>query len=166
MHPAVGALVTKAADKAQRELESREIYDLFAEQWLGKASPLKILDIAETHLEGALGAVKQSVAKQHVLCRASVEWKGRIYAVGKAGNGPLDAFVAALRDGLCREGLPHFTISAFHEHSVGTGSDTDAMAYVEITTETGGRFWGCGKSSNIGRAGIDAVVSAVNQTDG
>ena len=55
------------------------------------------------------------------------------------------------------------SISAFHEHSIGTGSDTDAMAYIQITLEDGKKFWGCGKSSNIGRAGIRAVVSAINQ---
>jgi 2-isopropylmalate synthase len=159
MHPAVGALVTQAADKTQRELESREIHELFASQWLRKTSPLKIIDMAETHLEKAADGSTQP----QVFCRASIEWQGKIYAIGKAGNGPLDAFVAALCEGLCQSaGLRRFTVSEFHEHSVGAGSDTDAMAYVEITTETGKRFWGCGKSSNIGRAGIDAVVSAVN----
>ena len=160
MQPAVGSLVTQAADSAQRELESREIYELFAAKWLGKTAPLKILDIAETHLEKAADGSTQP----QVFCRAAVEWQGKMYAIGKAGNGPLDAFVAALCEGLADgAGLERFTVSAFHEHSVGTGSDTDAMAYVEITTAAGARFWGCGKSSNIGRAGIDAVVSAVNQ---
>jgi 2-isopropylmalate synthase len=163
MHPVVGQLVTQAADKAQRELESKEIYDIFAAQWLNKTAPLKILDIAETHLE----KTSPSATQPQVMCRASVNWQGKTYAIGKTGNGPLDAFVAALCEGLaspgCQAKIPRFTISSFHEHSVGTGSDTDAMAYVEITLENGEQFWGCGKSSNIGRAGIDAVVSAINQ---
>jgi 2-isopropylmalate synthase len=161
MQPALGALVTRAADKAQRELEAREIYDIFMSQWIGRTTPLKIIDIAETHLEKSASQTPQ------VFCRAVVEWHGKQYAVGKAGNGPLDAFVAALCAAFSGTDfsprMPVFTISAFHEHSVGTGSDTDAMAYVEITLETGQRLWGCGKSSNIGRAGIEAVVSAVNQ---
>jgi 2-isopropylmalate synthase len=165
MQPVVGQLVTQAADKAQRELESREIYDIFSSRWLQKTTPLKILDIAETHLEKTTAAT----TTPQVMCRASVEWHGKTYAVGKSGNGPLDAFVAALCDGLSSDAshkkMPRFTISAFHEHSVGTGSDTDAMAYVEITMENTMRYWGCGKSSNIGRAGIDAVVNAVNQQE-
>lgn len=152
MHPAVGAVITAAADTLQREVTPAEIYDLFAKQWLTKTTPLKILDLAETHLEASSSAAQ-------VMCRASIEWQGKTYSIGAQGNGPLDAFVAALRD----TPVPVFSISAFHEHSVGTGSDTDAMAYIEITMEDGRKFWGCGKSSNIGRAGIAAVVSAVNQ---
>jgi 2-isopropylmalate synthase len=37
------------------------------------------------------------------------------------------------------------------------------MGYVEITADGGRKYWGCGRSSNIGRAGINAVISAVNQ---
>ena len=57
---------------------------------------------------------------------------------------------------------PKFNITSFHEHSVGTGSDTCAVAYVQITKENGEQVWGVGKSSNVGRAGIAAVVSALN----
>lgn len=152
MHPAVGAVITAAADTLQREVSPKEIYELFADQWLRKQTPLKVVDLAETHLEA-------SSAGAQVMCRTSVEWEGKIYSVGAKGNGPLDAFVAALSD----TPVPKFSISAFHEHSVGSGSDTDAMAYIEITLENGKKYWGCGKSSNIGRAGIYAVVSAVNQ---
>ncbi len=156
MHPAVGAVITAAADTLQREVTPAEIYDIFARQWLAKNEPLKILDLAETHLEGGSDA---DAGGAQVMCRASVVWNGKTHAIGAKGNGPLDAFVAALRS----TPVPRFSISAFHEHSVGSGSDTDAMAYIEITTENGAKYWGCGKSSNIGRAGIAAVVSAINQ---
>ena len=36
------------------------------------------------------------------------------------------------------------------------------MAYVKITADGGKTAWGAGKSSNVGRAGIAAVVSAIN----
>ena len=154
MHPAVGAVITNAADTLQREVTSAEIYKIFEEQWLKKKTPLAIIDLAETHLEAGTSG-------EQVMCRASVEWHGSIYSIGAKGNGPLDAFVAAL----ATTPVPSFSISAFHEHSVGSGSDTDAMAYIEITTTDGNKYWGCGKSSNIGRAGIAAVVSAVNQME-
>jgi len=154
MHPAVGAVITNAADTLQREVTSAEIYKIFEEQWLKKKTPLAIIDLAETHLEAGTSG-------EQVMCRASVEWHGSTYSIGAKGNGPLDAFVAAL----ATTPVPSFSISAFHEHSVGSGSDTDAMAYIEITTTDGNKYWGCGKSSNIGRAGIAAVVSAVNQME-
>lgn len=155
MQPALGDLVKQTADELQRELKPAEIYDLFAGKWLGRTEPLKIVDLAQTHLEVADG----STPEEQVACRAVIEWNGKRYPVGGKGNGPLDAFVSAMHE----TPAPRFNITAFHEHSVGSGSDTSAFAYVQITVEDGRQVWGVGKSSNVGRAGIAAVVSALNQ---
>jgi len=155
MHPAVGDVIKEEADKKQRELQPAEIYDIFAKRWLSTKNPLAIVDLAETHLEGAEG----SSTEDQSMVRAVVTWKGKQYAIGDKGNGPLDAFANALG----KTPAPKFNITAFHEHSIGTGSNTSAMAYVQITVEDGNQYWGVGKSTNIGRAGIDAVVSALNQ---
>ncbi len=155
MHPVLGAVVKNAADKAQRELKNSEIYDLFEKQWLNARGNLEIVDLAETHLEGKVNAQSDATA----LCRAVVTWKNKQYAIGDKGNGPLDAFAAALS----ATPAPKFSITAFHEHSIGTGNNTSAVAYVQITCEDGNQYWGAGKSTNVGRAGIDAVVSALNQ---
>ena len=155
MHPALGAVVKEAADKAQRELKGSEIYALFEKQWLAASGRLCVLDLAETHMEAA----KESAGEERTLCRAVVTWDGVQYAIGDKGNGPLDAFAAAL----AQTPAPRFTITAFHEHSVGTGNNTSAIAYVQVTCEDGSQRWGVGKSTSVGRAGIDAVVSALNQ---
>ena len=91
--------------------------------------------------------------------RAVILWKGQKFAVGANGNGPIDAFTSAL----AQTPVPRFSVTAFHEHSIGTGNNTSAIAYVQITCEDGNQYWGAGKSTNIGRAGIAAVVSALNQ---
>ena len=148
----VGIAVKSKADSLQRELSSEEVFEVFKFGWLNTDSNLKILDVAETHLDS-------SEEKENVLCRASVSYKGENFAIGAKGNGPLAAFVEALK----QTPVPAFALSAFHEHAVGSGSDTDAMAYVELTFENGIKTWGSGKSSNIGRAGIKAIVSAINQ---
>ena len=126
-----------------------EIYTAFENHWLKSSAPLKILDLNETHLDGNVS---------EVICRANVEWKGKKYSIEAEGNGPLDAFALALK----QTPAPLFNITSFHEHSVGKGSDTNAMAYVKITADGGKTAWGAGKSSNVGRAGIAAVVSAIN----
>ncbi len=155
MHPVLGAVVKKYADEAQRELKASEIYDIFEKQWLNASSNLTILDLSETHVEGkgAEGSVETT------LCRSVITWKGEKLSIGEKGNGPLDAFCNALAS----TSAPRFSITAFHEHSVGTGNNTVAMAYIQITCEDGNQYWGAGKSTNVGRAGIDAVVSALNQ---
>ena len=154
MHPSLGTVITNEADRLQRELTPAEIHQIFNQTWLETSSPLRILDLAETHVDGKVDA-------DNVLCRASISWNGTTLAIGSKGNGPLDAFVAAIKESKI---VPDFTISAFHEHSIGSGSDTDAMAYIELTFADGKKFWGCGRSSNVSRAGINAVVSAINQT--
>lgn len=154
MHPVFGAIVKAKADKAQRELQTAEIYDVFEEKWLKTKSPLNVLEISEHHLDSERGSNKP----EQVALMATVEWEGEQFAIAANGNGPLDAFVEALK----KTPAPKFNITSFNEHSVGTGSDTYAMAYVLITKENGDQSWGVGKSSNIGRAGIAAVVSALN----
>ncbi len=152
MQQVLGKIITAEADELQRELSASEIYDVFSKTWLTKKEPLCIVDLAQAFVED-----DKNIDAIH--CRASVNWNGEIFAISDKGNGPLDAFVLALK----QTPIPHFTISDFHEHSIGSGSDTEAMAYVEITYEDGKKAWGCARNTNIGRAGINAVVSAVNQ---
>ncbi len=148
----VGKAVKQAADTAQKELLPQEVYKLFAEGWLNTAEPLSVLDIAETHMDGG-------DSSDNVLCRTSILWNGKQYSVGGKGNGPVAAFSKAL----AFTPVPPFSVADFHEHSIGSGSDTDAMAYVKLRFENGDVQWGAGRSSNIGRAGINAIVSAINR---
>ena len=154
MHPVIGAVVKARADALQRELSPAEVYDIFAETWLHTKTPLNVLEITERHIEGERG----TDLPEQVAGMATVEWEGKRYAIAANGNGPLDAFVSAMK----QTPAPVFNITSFHEHSVGSGSDTQAIAYVQITKESGEQVWGVGKSSNVGRAGIAAVVSALN----
>lgn len=152
MQPAVGDLIKAKSDEAQRELQPEEICKIFEEHWIGKKEPLSVLDLASTQLEAHDS--RENVSSRGVIC-----YKGERISVGGKGNGPLDSFVSAL----AATPIPKFNITAFHEHSVGQGSDTYAVAYVQITKEDGSVKWGVGKSSNVGKAGVAAVISALNQ---
>ena len=154
MHPFLGTVVKNCSDKLQREISNQEVYDAFAEAWLKTVSPLTVKDITERHIEGARGGDDE----EQVACMATVTWEGKDYAITGNGNGPLDAFVSALK----QTPSPLFNIVSFHEHSIGEGANTKAMAYVHITKENGDDAWGVGLSSNVGRAGVAAVVSALN----
>lgn len=155
MHPALGKAVQAEADKAQRELQTKEIYDIFERQWFGKKENIEILDLSETHVESK----GNDESQETTLCRGVIKWKGEQFIIGEKGNGPLDAFATALGS----TPAPKFSVTAFHEHSIGTGNNTSAVAYVQLTCEDGNEYWGVGKSTSVGRAGIDAIVSALNQ---
>lgn len=157
MLPVFGSRVKDAADKAQRELKAEEIMKVLEDEWLSTKSPLNILDLTERHIEGE----RNSGSEDYVTAMATIEWEGKKIAISANGNGPLDAFVSAMK----QTPAPKFNITSFHEHSVGEGSNTYAMAYVLITKEDGTSSWGVGKSPNVGRAGVAAVVSALNYKD-
>ena len=154
MHPVIGAVVKARADELQRELSASEIYELFETKWITTKSPLNVLEITEKHMEGERGGP----GIEHVAQTATIEWEGKKYVITASGNGPLDAFVNIMK----RTSAPAFNITSFHEHSIGSGSDTHAISFVQITKADGTKTWGVGKSSNVGRAGIAAIVSAIN----
>ena len=74
------------------------------------------------------------------------------------GNGPIAAFVAALRDGL---GID-LDVVDYHEHSMGSGADAVAVAYVETVDADGHNRWGVGTDPNIISASLRAVLSAAH----
>ncbi|MGI5070125.1 2-isopropylmalate synthase [Treponema pectinovorum] len=152
MQGEIGKLIKEESDKAQRELKSEEILELFEKQWLYNRNTLEVLDLAST-------MVGTSGDEEMVSVRGVIRYKGEKITIGGSGNGPLDGFVSSLKE----TSVPKFNITYFTEHSIGKGSDTAAIAYVQISMEDGKHLWGVGKSSNVGRAGIAAVVSALNQ---
>jgi 2-isopropylmalate synthase len=75
------------------------------------------------------------------------------------GNGPIDAFVAALQADL---GID-IDVVDYSEHAVGAGSSATAVAYVETQAGDGTVLWGVGRHESILTASLRAIVSAVNR---
>ena len=82
---------------------------------------------------------------------------GEHVTVRGVGNGPIDAFVHALRDGL---GVS-IDVLDYAEHAMGSGSEATAVAYVETKNDNGQVRWGIGTDPSIITASFHAVVSAV-----
>ncbi|WP_243225832.1 2-isopropylmalate synthase [Microbacterium sp. CIAB417] len=74
------------------------------------------------------------------------------------GNGPIAAFLEIIR-------ARGFDISLYDyvEHTLSTGGDAQAAAYVELQVE-GDRLWGVGIDGDISTASLKAIVSAVNRS--
>jgi 2-isopropylmalate synthase len=73
------------------------------------------------------------------------------------GNGPIAAFVDALRNGLAAT----LDVVDYAEHAVGQGADATAAAYVETIGSDGALRWGVGVHPNIITASLRAVLSAL-----
>ncbi|MDA3852268.1 MAG: 2-isopropylmalate synthase [Spirochaetaceae bacterium] len=149
MQPLFGQRVNSMADQRGRELEHSEIYQLLEEEFIQVEDPLK-LDHLTWNFSDDSG--------QRVLCKAEVSYQGETHSLRGGGNGPLDAFVAALREKKWKD----FTLSSFHEHAMDSGSQSQAAAYIELADQMELSSWGMGMDSNIDRAGIKAIISAFN----
>jgi 2-isopropylmalate synthase len=79
--------------------------------------------------------------------------------VAGEGNGPIDAFLNALRSEL---GVT-IGVRDYSEHALTAGTDASAVAYVEVEGDDGETWWGVGMDSSILDASLRAVVSAVNR---
>ena len=85
----------------------------------------------------------------------------RLHVEG-TGTGPIDAFI----DGLVQQIGTRVRVLDYHEHSIGSGADARAVAYLELRIgETQTRF-GVGIDTNIVSASLKAIASAMNRAQG
>ena len=90
---------------------------------------------------------------------ANITDGGKDVVLKGKGSGPIDAFMAAINAHMGED----MKIVSYHEHAVGVGSGTDAVAYVEIQRADGPVLFGVGRHANITKASLKAVVSAINR---
>ncbi len=155
MHPEFGRIIQAVTDREGRELLHSEIFAEFEKEYLHSTSPL---DLQEFNV------VKRHIDRSEQGSRADVEAillvEGLATSFAAAGNGPLDAFCAALRAG----GISDFTLTNYHEHALNGGSSAKAAAYVEIEGTDGLRWWGTGVDTDIIIASIKALLSSLNRS--
>lgn len=149
MHPEVGLVINDAADQDNCELKSAEVYTIFQREYVNLSSPLELLSIQREDL----------FATGEVSIDAQINFNGAPLTISGRGNGPISAFVDALQS----QGWKHFTLLDYRQHSIGTGSATDAAAYIQIQHDGGSIYYGCGINANIEIAGLHALVSAFNR---
>jgi 2-isopropylmalate synthase len=77
------------------------------------------------------------------------------------GNGPIDAVKLAIKQ--CVNTVD-FTVMNYDEHALSEGSGAKAAAYIQMRdNRTGNVTFGVGVSSNITRASIRGMFSALNR---
>ena len=150
MHPEMGALINRIADRLGRELTTTEILEAFNREYLQTDTPLELVRVNFSYIEDD---------PRRLGCRAKVRFNGSIVEIEAEGNGPISAFAHAMAG----QGWNDFELTDFHEHAIGTGSETEAVAYIQIKTREGKTSWGAGIDTNIDLAGTKALISAYNR---
>lgn len=93
---------------------------------------------------------------------AHLDIDGDDVTVTGEGDGPVEAFVHALRE---QFGVA-FDVVDYSEHAIGRGADAKAVAYVESSGDDGLLRWGIGVDSNITTASLLAVLAAFERQHG
>ena len=92
--------------------------------------------------------------------QAQVEADGKAHSLRGTGDGPVEAFVAALVGEFGGRVDNEFDVLDYSEHAIGQGANTTAVAYLETVRGDGEIRWGVGQSSNITTASLRAVLAA------
>src|SRR5436189_1687020 len=90
---------------------------------------------------------------------ATVEIDGQERQIEGVGNGPIAAFVDALK----RECGVVLTVLDYHEDAVSAGADAQAAAYVQIRGNEAGTLYGVGMDRDHVPASLKAVASAATR---
>jgi len=143
--------VQKVADETGKEVMSRDIWKVFEKNYIAFPGKLELIHYALSSTEDSSG-----ITSDKVEITLKVE-KDEVNLVGIAG-GPIEAFVSAINNHFATS----ITVSDYHQHSVTSGTDAKAAAFIELTLE-GKNEWGAGIDGNTVKASFQAIVAGLNK---
>jgi len=128
------------------EVSPTVIWDVFNNEYLQEEPTVKLFshELKSDSTSGTTNVTAQIVVN------------GALQTIVGEGNGPIDAFVHAVQQGLGVQ----IDVVDYAEHAMGQGSEATAVAYVETTDGNGNVRWGVGTDPNIITASFRAVLGA------
>ena len=149
MQPEFSAVVQNITDSEGGEVNSKNMWDIFAQTYLDLDTPL---DLASYRIDAA----EEEGEDTHV--SAVVSYEGARREVQGSGNGPIAAFANALE----QIGID-FEVQDYSQRARTAGDDADAACYIYADVD-GTSAWGVGIAGSTTRASLEAIVSAVNRS--
>lgn len=152
MHKEFADIIQKISER-HGEVVPEQIMEAFKASYLDKKEPFHFIKCKLEDLSDEEGAYDT---------KATIEYSNKdvLKSFDATGNGPIDAVLRGIQN---ESGLS-LKILDYSEHALAEGSHAKAAAYVHILNkETGKTVFGVGVSSNITRASIRAIFSAINQ---
>ena len=143
--------IQRITDATGKEITAQQIFNEFSAQYLDLDYPFML---------HGYESVQNAEGRDRTLLTARMTNSGEQMIVQGEGTGSLDAFVQGLRIALPYD----LRVLDYHEHSKGTGVDATAVAYVEMAID-GKELWGCGLHTDITRASMRAIISAINRAN-
>ena len=153
MHKEFANVIQTLSEK-QGEVSPDEIMEKFREEYLNRKEPIHFRRLRIDDLSGSV--------KTEFDTRVTVVYTdhGKEKFFEAVGNGPIDA----VQRGLAQELGISIKVLDYEEHALQSGSNSQAAAYIHLLDADDGRVtYGVGVSSNITRASVRAIFSAINR---
>ena len=152
MHPEFGRIVQRETERVGTELQPQRIFELFRENYIDATAPYQLLrhSFEEATDERGVSRVRFTGTLRHT---------DTTFEVSGTGNGPIDAFFNAIHG----QKMDRFTFVDYKEHAVSNGSDSMAVAYIQLRDEAGRDVYGVGVDHNINLAPLRGILSAINR---
>ena len=152
MHKEFADVIQAIAEK-HGEVAPETIMNEFKTHYIDKKEPLHFKKCAFTDMGDNSEEYETKV-------ELSFTDNGEMKTITATGNGPVDA----VNNGLDEYLDVKYRILDYSQHALTAGSNAKAAAYIQLLDkETGKTTFGVGESSNITRATIRALFSAVNR---
>lgn len=153
MHKEFANTIQTISEK-QGEVSPEQIMEQFRKEYLDRKEPLHFRKLLVSDLSGE---TKSQFDTGVTVIYTDHGIEKRFEAVG---NGPIDAVQRGMQESL---GIK-IKVLDYEEHALQSGSNSQAAAYIHLLDSENGKVtYGVGVSSNITRASIRALFSAVNR---
>ena len=144
-------VVQKISEVEGGETKPSRIMEAFEEQYLTKKSPFELVSFKED----------DDTNDDETKVTLVFKYNGEEITSTARGNGPIDAVKLAIRQTITDLNV---TILDYDEHALAQGSHAKAAAYIQMQDNVSGRVtFGVGVSSNITKASIRGIFSALNR---
>lgn len=153
MHKEFANVIQNISEK-QGEVSPEQIMEVFREEYLNCKEPIHFRRLRVDDLNGEV--------KTEFDTRVTVVYTdhGTEKTFEAVGNGPIDA----VKRGIAQELNVDIKILDYEEHALQSGSNSQAAAYIHLLdSDSGSVTYGVGVSSNITRASVRAIFSAINR---
>ena len=153
MHKEFANVIQEISEK-QGEVSPEQIMDAFRKEYLERKEPIHFKKLRVDDLSGSVDTAFDT--------KVAVTYTDHGVEKGfeAVGNGPIDA----VKRGISQELDISIKVLDYEEHALQSGSNSQAAAYIHLLdSNTGAVTYGVGVSSNITRASVRAIFSAINR---
>jgi 2-isopropylmalate synthase len=145
--------VIQKMSEQKGEVSPSEVMQAFEKEYLKVEEPFKLIKCT-------ISDVSEDDGDEDTKVNVTIEHDGKTKEIEGIGNGPIDAF----KNSLSGSSLINIKIIDYTEHALSTGSEAKAAAYVYMErNDNGNKTFGVGVDSNITRASIKSMISAINR---